>query len=166
MWCRTGLHSSIISVMSDITCRWWDFQPNVAVVVKTEQLFVSVQQEQTLCSLIASSECWFESDQCPFLSVLFVLFPESTYPVHRGYQLSTQSAVFTSFMLMHLWKYRYKNLLYFACLHQVWVWESQKYLNTVIFLCVFLQTAVLWRLVFVSALQRHVFLHADVRYYL
>lgn len=52
-----------------VHCWWWDFQPNVAsaaaLCTRATSVF-SGQQEQILCSLMASSECWFESDDAFF----------------------------------------------------------------------------------------------------
>ncbi len=96
--------------------------------------------------------------RCPFLSILFVLFPKSPNPVHRGHQLSTQPfKMFLSFtffvFIMHHQRY-ISNFMSPGVLI-----SGAKTIQMIQrFLCVGLQTAVFLKLVFVfaSALQRHV----------
>ncbi len=64
-------------------CWWWDFQPNVASAAARRSSSTSVfsgQQEQTLCSLIASSECWFEGDEAPFYLFYLLYFLTAQIP--------------------------------------------------------------------------------------
>lgn len=64
-------------------CWRWDFQPNVAsaaaLCTGTTSVF-SGQQEQILCSLIASSECWFESDGALFYPLYLFYFLKAQIP--------------------------------------------------------------------------------------
>ena len=78
--------AAIISIMRDITCHCWDFQPNVAFAVKSTAalckaaLLVLFEDSRSKQCAASSHRLNVDLSQTMPFSICFVLFSESTNP--------------------------------------------------------------------------------------